>query len=210
MKKNFVLFVILLVILVISTEIIPKTFGSHKEHHLLDRIRHHQLPADHLMFNHPDSNLYHQVNCDSLNNNCFFTERSSVLTASTSCSNCHDQPLELLKKQSNSSIKRSHWDVTLFHADKSIMTCTTCHSEQNMDQLSTLTGEALLFDNSFKLCAQCHSTQYTDWKGGAHGKELLGWQSPRVAKTCVSCHNPHNPGFPKRFPARLNTQTLQN
>lgn len=78
-----------------------------------------------------------------------------------------------------------------------------------MDELVTLTGNQLDFNNSYKLCSQCHSPQFEDWKGGAHGKKVAGWAPPRASMTCVNCHNPHDPGFKTKWPARFNTKKAE-
>ena len=46
-------------------------------------------------------------------------------------------------------------------------------------------------------------TECFDWAGGAHGKRLAGWAPPRVSKTCVECHNPHQPQWDKRAPVHV-------
>jgi nitrate/TMAO reductase-like tetraheme cytochrome c subunit len=75
-----------------------------------------------------------------------------------------------------------------------------------MNNLNSLTAQSIDFNASYKVCAQCHSNQFEDWKGGAHGKKVAGWAPPRASMTCVNCHNPHNPGFEKRWPVQFNTQ----
>lgn len=122
------------------------------------------------------------------------------------CSNCHTESLEKLQSGLNQKTKQSaHWEVSLKHANTEIMNCQTCHSPTDPDSLQSLSGKAISFEHSYKVCGQCHSSQINDWVGGAHGKRLGGWVEPRVAKTCVSCHNPHKPAFDSRWPARLNT-----
>lgn len=121
------------------------------------------------------------------------------------CTECHSKPL---KDMQNSDIgKKAHWNIELQHASAEIMNCTTCHTDNNMDELHSLTGKNISFNNSYKLCAQCHQTQFEDWKGGAHGKKIAGWAPPRASKTCVNCHNPHNPSFKSKWPVRYNTKT---
>ena len=138
----------------------------------------------------------------------FFTENRTSSITSFPCSNCHNQTLEQMQANRAEGIRKAHWDINLVHANSDIMNCTTCHDPTKMNQLVSLAKNPININESFKLCGQCHSQQFNDWQGGAHGKQLNGWKPPRVAKTCVSCHNPHNPSFPKRFPARLNTIKL--
>lgn len=133
-------------------------------------------------------------------------ERTREIT-SFPCSNCHTKPVDQLKKEHVG--KAAHWDVELNHASDFSMNCMSCHNMEKPDQLTSLTGNRISFDHSYQQCAQCHSTQYKDWQGGAHGKRLKGWVPPRVAQTCVGCHNPHAPSFEKRWPSRLNTERMK-
>ncbi len=125
---------------------------------------------------------------------------------SFACSECHIGALDNMSPMGEE--KQAHWNMSIVHADESIMNCLTCHTEDNMDVLHSLTGNAIDFNESFKLCGQCHNEQFDDWKGGAHGKQLGGWSTPRVSMTCVNCHNPHAPAFKSRWPARYNTQKV--
>lgn len=138
----------------------------------------------------------------------FFTESRTGELTSFPCANCHKGSLDNMAQFDDPKHKKSHWNMKIDHADK--MECTTCHSSENTNHLELIGGEKVSFDRSFEVCAQCHSSQFKDWQGGAHGKQLNGWAPPRVAKTCVSCHNPHKPAFPKKFPARYNTHQLDN
>lgn len=134
-------------------------------------------------------------------------ERSSQIEG-YKCSVCHTKTLPELKASTKGN-KKSHWDKTLNHASADIMNCTTCHTADNMDVLHSLTGDTILFDHSYKMCGQCHSGEFKDWQNGAHGKQLGGWAPPRVSKTCVNCHNPHDPAFKSKMPARLNTKMMK-
>lgn len=134
-------------------------------------------------------------------------ERKSQI-ASYNCSECHSKPLEKLKEHKVGE-KAAHWNIKLSHAGPETMNCATCHGKNDFDNLQSLTNSAIDFNYSHKLCSQCHQKQFKDWKGGAHGKQLGGWAPPRVSKTCVNCHNPHNPTFEKRWPVRYNTQVAK-
>ena len=131
-------------------------------------------------------------------------ERKSQIK-SFECTECHSKPVEELKGKGHG--QKAHWDLTLVHANKKTMNCATCHDGSNMDELKSLTGTNIDFNNSYNVCSQCHSKQFNDWKGGAHGKRIESWAPPRASLTCVNCHNPHNPSFDSRWPARFNTQT---
>ncbi len=137
-------------------------------------------------------------------------ERKSQIQ-SYACTECHTEPLEELKGTSTGSVsvKKAHWNITLKHANPETMNCVTCHNGDDMDNLKSLTGAKVDFNNSYKVCNQCHTKQFEDWKGGAHGKRIGSWAPPRASKTCVNCHNPHSPSFEKRWPAKYNTQKVQ-
>ncbi|CAM1369639.1 NapC/NirT family cytochrome c [Tenacibaculum xiamenense] len=122
------------------------------------------------------------------------------------CTECHTEPLA---KMQSKDIKKAHWNIKLNHAAKNTMNCVTCHNSEHMDDLRSITGHKIDFNRSYKLCSQCHQKQYKDWTGGAHGKRIKSWASPRASMTCVNCHNPHSPGFETKWPARFNTQKIK-
>lgn len=119
------------------------------------------------------------------------------------CTECHIKPVHQLQ---DTTIKKAHWDIELAHASANTMNCITCHKEEDMNSLQSITGTTVDFNKSYQLCSQCHTKQFEDWKGGAHGKRIGGWVSPRSSMTCVNCHNPHKPQFESRWPATFNTQ----
>lgn len=137
----------------------------------------------------------------------FFIENRTEHLKSFPCTECHTEALEVLQQKDG---KNAHWNIQIEHADSKAMNCATCHDTNDTDNLHSITGQKIDFNHSYKLCSQCHSTQYKDWIGGAHGKRLGGWVSPRISKTCVGCHNPHKPAFAQRWPARLNTTKLSD
>jgi formate-dependent nitrite reductase cytochrome c552 subunit len=122
------------------------------------------------------------------------------------CTECHTKPVAQLRGK---DFKKAHWDVKMVHANKETMNCVTCHNPKNMNQLQSITGKSIDLNRSYKLCSQCHTKQFEDWKGGAHGKRIGGWAPPRASMTCVNCHNPHQPGFTTKWPARFNTQKIK-
>lgn len=125
---------------------------------------------------------------------------------SFACTDCHNKPLHQMQSKDS---KKAHWNIKMKHADEHIMNCTTCHDGNNPDNLKSLTDKNIDFNMSYKLCSQCHQKQYKDWAGGAHGKRIKSWASPRASMTCVNCHNPHSPGFHTKWPARFNTQKIK-
>lgn len=138
----------------------------------------------------------------------YVPERTSAIR-SFPCGNCHTKSIDRLKNEPVTNGKNAHWDINMKHAGTKVMDCITCHDQNDLDQLVTITGKPLSIDHSFQLCGQCHSSQYQDWLGGAHGKRLGGWAPPRTVNSCVNCHNPHQPAFTSRWPARLNTVKLK-
>lgn len=95
----------------------------------------------------------------------------------------------------------THSDIKIQHSQTFKMDCATCHQKNEPDKLTLINGETTHFNRADKLCAQCHFQQKKDWLGGAHGKRVHQWDSKeRVIYTCTSCHNPHKPGFDKRWP----------
>lgn len=140
------------------------------------------------------------------NKEFYISERKSQIT-SYSCSECHNQPIKLLKDTQVG--KKAHWDIVLNHANKETMNCNTCHAKDNMNELRSITNKAIDLNLSHKLCSQCHQKEGKDWVGGAHGKQIGGWAPPRLSQTCTGCHNPHSPSFEKRWPAQFNTQKVK-
>ncbi len=130
----------------------------------------------------------------------YINERKSKITR-FECSKCHSMDLELLKAESSSQ-ERTHSEIKLDHSNTLMMECTTCHTGNNMNVLHNINQNSISFDESYKLCAQCHSDKLKSWQGGAHGKRIGNWAEPRISKTCVECHNPHKPAFPKKYPER--------
>ena len=132
-------------------------------------------------------------------------DRKGQIT-SYACTECHSKPLDQMQSV---DLKKAHWDISVVHADVNTMNCVSCHNPENMDNLKSLTGNNIDFNASYKLCSQCHTKEFQDWKGGAHGKQIGGWAPPRASMTCVNCHNPHDPAFETKWPARFNTQTIK-
>ena len=128
---------------------------------------------------------------------------------SFACSECHNEPLADLRNEQLKVGKKSHWNIEMQHASSKIMNCTSCHSEGNMDELHSITGEPISFNNSYQLCSQCHQQEHKDWVGGAHGKRVGGLAKPVVKNTCTNCHNPHKPGFPLKYPSRINSRMIE-
>ncbi len=195
------IFILLLIISMISCK------DDHNEYHnVIDKIE-----ANSVSYKRDSTFSNNQFEISELikvtdNEPNFYIKNRKNSIESYACNECHDKPVSQL--QTENLGKKAHWDIKLKHADTKTMTCLSCHSENNMDNLHSITGEKIDFNFSYQLCSQCHNKQEKDWKGGAHGKNISGWKTSRVSKLCVECHNPHQPSFEKRWPARYNTQMV--
>jgi hypothetical protein len=78
--------------------------------------------------------------------------------------------------------------------------CLDCHQTANRDQLHTLTGQTVDFDQAYLVCGQCHFRQQKDWYFGAHGKRVANWTGEREIYNCTHCHDPHDPVLKPRAP----------
>jgi hypothetical protein len=78
--------------------------------------------------------------------------------------------------------------------------CLDCHAPDKRNQLVTLRGERLGFDEADRVCAQCHYQPHRDWVFGAHGKRVANWRGERELYSCAHCHNPHAPALAPRPP----------
>ena len=130
----------------------------------------------------------------------FFTLARTPSIEKYPCATCHTLPIDRMRGPAGAP-RRAHWDVTLEHAEASVMSCATCHALDAPDRLRTLENRPVAFDESYQVCAQCHGRQASDWSAGAHGKRVGGWAAPRVVYPCAHCHNPHHPRWDTRWPA---------
>ena len=89
--------------------------------------------------------------------------------------------------------------AALDHGDGRIW-CLDCHAPESRDQLATLAGERVSFDQADQVCAQCHAAVHQDWTFGVHGKRVGRWQGPREIYSCAHCHDPHDPAVRPRAP----------
>jgi hypothetical protein len=89
--------------------------------------------------------------------------------------------------------------IKLDHGDGRIW-CLNCHAPESRDELATLAGGRVSFDEADQVCAQCHATVHEDWTFGVHGKRVGTWQGPREIYSCAHCHDPHSPALRPRAP----------
>jgi hypothetical protein len=116
------------------------------------------------------------------------------------CSDCHeDEPTNFTPRE----MEDDHEDKRIAHGD---LWCLDCHDADQRDYLHRANGALVEFENSWQLCTQCHGEKLADWRAGVHGKRTGHWRGPKEYRTCVVCHNPHNPPFepiaPKPAPRR--------
>jgi hypothetical protein len=78
--------------------------------------------------------------------------------------------------------------------------CLTCHQLKPRDELHTLSGQAVDFNDAYLVCGQCHFNRQKDWYFGAHGKRVGNWKGPREIYNCTHCHDPHSPTLKPRAP----------
>jgi hypothetical protein len=83
----------------------------------------------------------------------------------------------------------------IFDHDSEHRWCLDCHDLENRDVLRLASGAPVPFTESYRLCGQCHGDKYRDWRAGIHGKRVGEWDGAKTYLLCVSCHNPHSPGF---------------
>ena len=111
------------------------------------------------------------------------------------CNDCHTNSEVTIKYAKLTT----HGDILLNHGNSNL-TCISCHDKTNFNFLKTNNIMKIDFDHVYELCGQCHFEQKKDWIGGAHGKRINNWAGKRVIKNCTSCHNPHSPKFPVKWP----------
>lgn len=78
--------------------------------------------------------------------------------------------------------------------------CLDCHNADDRNQLNTLAGTKVGFNESYQVCRQCHYQPHKDWSFGAHGKRAENWQGDRQIYSCTHCHDPHDPSIKPRQP----------
>lgn len=115
------------------------------------------------------------------------------------CTSCHQGRKVVMV---NKRIEDAHNNIQPVHPEQTGAVCSTCHSADDVEQLTLKSGERAVLDESYRLCAQCHFPEAKTWAGGAHGKRLDGWQGRRVVMACADCHDPHNPAVQARIPFR--------
>lgn len=117
------------------------------------------------------------------------------------CSDCHED------EETNPTVRpleEEHDDLELKHGD---LWCMSCHDSDDRDSFHLADVTRVTFEDSWKLCTQCHAKKLPDWRAGVHGKRTGHWWGAKQYRTCVTCHDPHQPRYralePKPPPHRL-------
>lgn len=76
--------------------------------------------------------------------------------------------------------------------------CVVCHQPNTPHQLLLRDGTKIDSAKVDILCGQCHGIKHRKWLNGMHGKVVNSWkEESRKRLSCVVCHDPHIPKFPK-------------
>jgi hypothetical protein len=107
------------------------------------------------------------------------------------CMECHKDQKDPVRRELGFHDEQQ----SIFDHDAEHRWCLDCHDLENRDVLRLASGAPVPFTESYRLCGQCHGDKYRDWRAGIHGKRVGQWDGAKTYLLCVSCHNPHSPGF---------------
>lgn len=154
----------------------------------------------------PDSELYSRV----VEGNVFDTapvygEPQDFLLRRTGfeykCSECHT---DFEHEPTANQPQGEHSNILKKFDHGSTIYCMSCHHQADRDSFVDNIGQPMSTENSEALCARCHGPKIRDWKDGSHGRTNGFWDDSfgeRKKLTCVQCHDPHTPKFPKMVPS---------
>ena len=116
------------------------------------------------------------------------------------CSSCHtDFEHEITSNQPQGD----HPEILARFDHGQTIYCLSCHHQSDRDSFVDNIGKPMPSDDSSQLCARCHGPIFRDWENGSHGRTNGHWSEAfgeRTRLTCVQCHDPHSPAFPKMVP----------
>jgi hypothetical protein len=148
------------------------------------------------------------------------------------CTKCHDNKFVDRRVR---ELQDEHTKVVFEHGGGRFWCYDACHKGTDMDNLVSLRGRPVSYDESYKVCAQCHY-QRLDWYFGGHGKRQGAWEDQhdipkasdelkvedhsqigrwggeRVILNCTECHDPHSPSikpFEPSPPPKVRSGLLQ-
>jgi hypothetical protein len=107
------------------------------------------------------------------------------------CMECHKDQKDRTRRELGFHEEQQ----SVFDHDSEHRWCLDCHDLENRDRLRLASGDTVPFTESYRLCGQCHGDKFRDWRAGIHGKRVGQWDGAKTYLLCVSCHNPHSPGF---------------
>jgi hypothetical protein len=131
------------------------------------------------------------------------------------CTKCHDNKFVDRRVR---ELQDEHTKLTFEHGGGRFWCYDACHKGTDIDNLVSLRGRPISYDESYKLCTQCHF-QRLDWFFGGHGKRQGAWENqreiPRTAEemkiedrdqigrwagervilNCPECHDAHSPAI---------------
>jgi hypothetical protein len=131
------------------------------------------------------------------------------------CTKCHDNQFVDRRVR---ELQDEHTKLTFEHGGGRFWCYDACHKGTDIDNLVSLRGRQISYDESYKLCTQCHF-QRLDWFFGGHGKRQGAWENqreiPRTAEemkiedrnqigrwagerailNCTECHDAHSPAI---------------
>lgn len=187
----------LIVLIIIAAGCKPHT-THHGDSPLMQRIKLSTAPT---ISRQPgiqlDPSRYHKVVWTDPHREFFVTKRTPKITRYP-CSSCHDGRNKVRDPR---LVALTHGQIEVRHGKGNMLSCTSCHNATKPDRLNAANETTVSFDQSYLTCASCHNARGKDWAGGAHGKRISNWLGLRVVKSCTDCHNPHRPGFAKRWPS---------
>ncbi len=131
------------------------------------------------------------------------------------CTKCHDNTFVDPRVR---ELEEEHTKLTFEHGGGRFWCYDACHKGTDIDNLVSLRGRRISYDESYKVCGQCHF-QRLDWFFGGHGKrqgawedqrqipltademtiedrtQLGRWAGERVILNCTECHDAHSPSI---------------
>jgi hypothetical protein len=131
------------------------------------------------------------------------------------CTKCHDNKFVDTRVR---ELTEEHTSLTFEHGGGRFWCYDACHKGTDIDNLVSIRGNPISYDESYKVCGQCHY-QRLDWFFGGHGKRQGAWEDQReipatadelrvedrsqigrwggerVILNCTECHDAHSPAI---------------
>jgi len=131
------------------------------------------------------------------------------------CTKCHDNKFVDTRVR---ELTEEHENLTFEHGGGRFWCYDACHKGTDIDNLVSIRGNRISYDESYKVCGQCHY-QRLDWFFGGHGKRQGAWEDQReipatadelkvedrsqigrwggerVILNCTECHDAHSPSI---------------